>query len=445
MTPLVRRGHFDALADAVCAPGDRLDRVTLQLRAESSDFIRFNRGAVRQLTHVDQGFATLAVVRGRRRIECRIALTGRLDADVATLIAERRLLAGALAEVADDPYLLMPEVASHSARHDSGTLPDPAAVVDAVVRSAAGLDFVGFHAAGPVVRAFADSLGTRHWHHVESFHVDWCLYHSADRAVKSSYAGTRWHEPEFGRRIAAAAQRLDLLGRPPRRVEPGPHRAYFAPAAMGELLGMLGWGGFGLKARRTGTSCLMRLAHRDTQLDPRITIAEDTAHGIAPAFTTDGFLRPPAIPLVADGLAADTLNAARSAREYGLPANGANAQEVPESLSLAPGTLAESDALATLGTGLLVSNLWYLNFSDRPACRITGMTRFACLWVENGEPVAPIGVMRFDDSFLRMFGAGLVALTDRAELIPESGTYQERQLSSVSTPGAIVEGWRLVL
>ena len=445
MTALVRRDYFGALADGVCTAGDGLDRITLLFKAESSDFIRFNRGAVRQATHVDQGFATLAVVRDARRIECRIALTGRLDADVASLLAERRALAAALAEVADDPYLLMPEAASHSERHDTGALPDPAGVVNAVVRAAAGLDFVGFHAAGPVVRAFADSLGSRHWHHVESFHIDWCLYHSADRAVKTSYAGTHWHEAEFAQRVANAALRLALLGRSPRAVEPGAHRAYFTPAAMGELVGMLGWGGFGLKARRTGTSCLMRLAHRDAQLDPRVTITEDTAHGIAPAFTADGFLRPPAIPLVTGGIAIDTLNGARSAREFGLPANGANGQEMPESLCLAPGSLAEGHALAALDTGLLVSNLWYLNFSDRPACRITGMTRFACLWVENGQPVAPIGVMRFDDSFLRMFGEGLVALTDRAELIPESGTYQERQLSSVSTPGAIVEGWRLVL
>jgi predicted Zn-dependent protease len=151
------------------------------------------------------------------------------------------------------------------------------------------------------------------------------------------------------------------------------------------------------------------------------------------------------VSLVAAGLAVDTLVSTRSAREFGVPANGANASESPESTSLAPGSLPAADALAALGTGLAISNLWYLNYSDRPACRITGMTRFACLWVEDGRPVAPIGVMRFDDSFLRMFGEGLVALTDRAELIPENGTYLERQLGSVSTPGVIVEGWRLTL
>ena len=101
--------------------------------------------------------------------------------------------------------------------------------------------------------------------------------------------------------------------------------------------------------------------------------------------------------------------------------------------------------LHTLGTGLYVSDLWYLNYSDRQACRMTGMTRFACFWVEDGELVAPLDVMRFDDSFLRMFGEGLVGLTDRAETLPEAGTYQSRQLSSITTPAAIVDDWRLTL
>ena len=53
--------------------------------------------------------------------------------------------------------------------------------------------------------------------------------------------------------------------------------------------------------------------------------------------------------------------------------------------------------------------------------------------------------MRFDDSLLRMFGEGLVALTSEAELVPDNGTYGARTLRSVSAPGAIVEGFRLTL
>jgi predicted Zn-dependent protease len=444
-SPLTDKFAFDALAAAVCVADSGDERVTLSLKSEDSDFIRFNRAAVRQATHVSQGYATLAVVSGGRRIDTTLSLTGRLDADTATLRSQRSLLMAQLADVPEDPYLLLPDAVTSSTRDETGELASPAALIDAVADAAQGLDFVGFYAGGPVVRAFADSRGQRHWHRVESFHFDWCLYHAADQAVKTAYAGTHWDADEFARRVATGAQRMVLLAQAPHRLSPGAYRAYFTPTAMVELLGTLGWSGFSVKARRTGTSSLCRLEQGDAQLHPGINLDEDTSHSIAPSFTADGFCKPSVVTLIDAGRAGGTLNSPRSAREYGLEANGANAQESPEALRLAPGTLAEADALAALDTGLYVSNLWYLNYSDRQACRMTGMTRFACFWVEGGRLVAPLSVMRFDDSFLRLFGSGLVALTDRAETITEGGTYRERQLSSLTTPGALVDGWRLTL
>ncbi len=444
-SPLTDKFAFDALAAAVCVADSGAERVTLSLKSEDSDFIRFNRAAVRQATHVSQGYATLAVVSGGRRIDTTLSLTGRLDADTATLRSQRSLLMAQLVDVPEDPYLLLPDAVTSSTRDETGELASPAALIDAVADAAQGLDFVGFYAGGPVVRAFADSRGQRHWHRVESFHFDWCLYHAADQAVKTAYAGTHWDADEFARRVATGAQRMVLLAQAPHRLSPGAYRAYFTPTAMVELLGTLGWSGFSVKARRTGTSSLCRLEQGDAQLHPGINLHEDTSHSIAPSFTADGFCKPSVVTLIDAGRAGGTLNSPRSAREYGLEANGANAQESPEALRLAPGTLAEADALAALDTGLYVSNLWYLNYSDRQACRMTGMTRFACFWVEGGRLVAPLSVMRFDDSFLRLFGSGLVALTDRAETITEGGTYRERQLSSLTTPGALVDGWRLTL
>ncbi len=442
---MIERGEFDTLADAVCTTEGGLDRCMLLLHAEASTFIRFNGAQVRQATGVEQAHATVTVVRGQRRVEARVTLSGRPAHDLALLQRERALSVAALDDVADDPHLLLPDAPARSERIDTGRLPEAGGLVRRVAEAAAGLDFVGFYAGGPLLRAFADSLGSRHWHQVESFHFDWCLVQSADKAVKSFYAGTHWDGDEFSRRVAAGAAQLPLLALPPRRLEPGAYRSWFAPAAMAELLGTIAWAGLGARGRRTGTSSLMRLAHRDAVLNPEFSLTENLAEGLAPAFTAEGFVRPPRVSLVERGLATDTLNSARSAQEYGLPANGANANETPEALALAPGRLNAADPLATLGTGLYVSNLWYLNYSDRLACRMTGLTRFACLWVEDGRPVAPVTVMRFDDSFLRMFGEGLLGLGDRAELIPENGTYNERQLMSISTPGALVEGWRLTL
>jgi predicted Zn-dependent protease len=436
---------FQALAAAACAPRDGVDRVTLYLQAEASDFIRFNRAAVRQVTQVHQAYATLAVVRGARRVEAVVSLSARLDEDAARLLAEREALVAALDEVPDDPFLQLPEALHDSHRHDSGRLPTVAQVVGAVASAAAGLDFVGFYAGGPVVRAFADSRGQRNWHHVESFHIDWCLYHAADKAVKTAYAGTHWDDTAFAARIADGAARLPLLARPPRTLSAGGYRAYLAPAAVVELLGNAAWSGFGAKARRTSSSSLMRLAHGDARLAAGVHLREDTAHGPAPDFTEDGERKPPEVVLIEAGQARDTLNSRRSAREYGLPSNGANAAETPVALHLAGGTLPAADALQALDTGLYVSNLWYLNYSDRLACRMTGMTRFACFWVERGRLAEPLQVMRFDDSFLRMFGEGLVALTRETELVPDSSTYRERVLAATTAPGALIQDWKLTL
>src|SRR5205807_5910346 len=112
--------------------------------------------------------------------------------------------------------------------------------------------------------------------------------------------------------------------------------------------------------------------------------------------------------------------------------------EMPESLDMAGGELPMADALAALDTGLYIGNLWYLNFSDRPACRVTGMTRFASFWAENGKIVAPVNVMRFDDSVFRLFGDRLLALTSERELVVNGETYRNRSVSSMRLPGAVV-------
>src|SRR5205814_7034674 len=112
--------------------------------------------------------------------------------------------------------------------------------------------------------------------------------------------------------------------------------------------------------------------------------------------------------LITGGNLGQPLISPRSAKEYSLATNAANGGESPESLDMAAGSLAEGEVLQALDTGLYISNLWYLNFSDRSAGRITGMTRFATFWVEGGRIVAPVMPMRFDESIYRLLGDALV-------------------------------------
>jgi predicted Zn-dependent protease len=439
------RDYFESLASHVDSLARPAEVLVSRLSAEESDFIRFNKSAVRQATAVKQLQWELSLVHGAKRIDASVSLAGRLAPDRAALTSLVESLRAGIAEVPDDPFLLIETHPHHSAHERRGALPDAAQVIDEVLAAGRGLDLVGFHAAGPIHKGFASSLGVRHWHSVESFAFGWCLYHDRDKAVKSNYAGDTWESAAFESKMRFAREQLARLGERPRRLDPGAYRAFIAPAAMTEILGMLSWAGFGLKSRNTKQSALIRMAEQDARLSPLVTLRENTAEGIASAFQAEGFVRPPAVALVESGRLAAPLVSPRSSREYGVPTNGANAGETPESLDLAPGTLPEAAALEALGTGLYIGNLWYLNFSDRSACRLTGMTRFASFWVEDGRIRAPLEVMRFDDSAYRVLGENLEALTQERDLVPDADTYGERSTVSMRTPGALVRDFALTL
>jgi predicted Zn-dependent protease len=262
--------------------------------------------------------------------------------------------------------------------------------------------------------------------------------------VKTAYAGFEWDETQFLAKLEAAKEQLSLLHGPRRSVEPGEYRACLAPRAMEDLVGLLSWGGFSARARATRQSPLLRMQEGE-RLSPQVSLAESTAEGVAPGFQSDGFVKPAKVPLIAAGRLDRALVSPRSAKEYGLETNAAGGGEMPESLDMAAGELDTSEALAALDRGLYVSNLWYLNFSDRPAGRITGMTRFATFWVEGGRIVAPVSPMRFDDSIYRMLGANLLALTREREFLLDPSTYDERSTASARLPGALLRALRFTL
>jgi predicted Zn-dependent protease len=227
-------------------------------------------------------------------------------------------------------------------------------------------------------------------------------------------------------------------------LEPGEYRVYLAPHALEEITGLLSWGAFSARARATRQSALLRMEHGE-RLSPKVTLKERIAGALAPPFQEDGYLRPAEVTLIDRGALGASLVSPRSAREYGLTPNGANGRESPEAFDLAAGDLAESAALAALDDGLYVGNLWYLNYSDRPAARLTGMTRFATFRVKGGRIEAPIAALRFDDTLYRMLGENLIDLTRSRELMPSTSTYDERSTASANLPGALLAAMRFTL
>jgi predicted Zn-dependent protease len=411
---------------------------TCRLDAESSDFIRFNRAKVRQPGSVTQRYLRLHWIDDSRHAEESLTVSGDLARDREPIVGAVTRLRATLAELPDDPHLAYATEVRDTRDVRSGSLPPAESLVDSILDAARGLDLVGLYSGGPVYRGFANSFGQRNWHEVASFNLQWSLYHRADKAVRSAYSGFAWDPSAFVAKMAGARERLALLARPSSSLGPGRYRAYLTPNAMEEIAGMLCWGGFSGRALQTRQSCLFRLNAGAAELNPSVAFSERTADGVAPAFQDEGFTRPDEVPLVAGGRMVGSLVSPRTAQEFRLPHNGANASEAPESLDMQGGELSDDDALNLLDRGLYIGNLWYLNFSDRPACRLTGMTRFASFWVEDGKIVAPVDVMRFDDSVFRLLGKELVGLTRDPELLVSSDTYRQRSVASMRLPGAVV-------
>ena len=336
------------------------------------------------------------------------------------------------------------EVHSSEARRQN-FLPDSREVVANIIERASGLDLVGIYAAGSIYRGFANSLGQRNWYESYPFNLDWSLYLQGDKAVKTSYAGFAWEADAFAQKLADAKSQLAVLKLPPRTIKPGQYTVYLAPAALAEVTDMLSWNAFGLKAHRTKQTSLLKMVEAGVSMNSAVTLRENTAEGLAPDFSDSGYRRPSQVNLITKGHHQDCLVSPRSAKEYGVATNAAGDGESPQSLELAAGTIARSDVPKMLGEGLYINNLWYLNYSDQSACRMTGLTRFASFWVEDGEIRQPLNVMRFDESALRMLGDKLVGLTKERDMIMSAHTYERRSVNSAHLPGAVIKDFSFTL
>lgn len=439
------QGLFDHLASDLSTGLGADEGFTLSLAAEESSFVRFNHGRVRQPGDVSQGVVNLRWIVGRRHASTQLSVTGLPEADRATLRQERDRLRSVVPGLPQDPHLLLNTSPQNTRSVQESALPEPERIVEEVCAAADGLDLVGILATGGLHRAFANHLGQRNAYTSHAALLDWSLVAGGDKAVKLSYGGTSFDLGEIGARMAQGREQLQALQRAPRTIPPGRYRAYLAPAAVEELLSLLSWDGFSCRAQRAGSSPLGRLIAGREQLDSRVSLSEDTAGGIGPDFQGDGFIKPDLVPLIAEGRHAGCLVSPRSALEYGLDQNGASASESPSSLSMAAGDLPRERALEALGTGVWISNLWYLNHSDRNAGRITGMTRFATFWVEGGEIVAPLSVMRFDDRIYDLLGGALEAITAERDLLPSASTYGARSTDSARVPGLLLGGLTFTL
>jgi predicted Zn-dependent protease len=435
--------YFFQLADDLAGACRGREVLLLGFSGEQSDFVRFNQGRLRQAGAVRQQYLCLELIDGPKHAKETLALCGELRADLHRAKESLKHLRELLTGAPEDPYLLYATDVRHTEQVGRDRLRPTEECVEAILAAGQGRDLVGLFAQGGVFSGFANSLGQRNTFAAHSFHFEWCFYAHGDKAVKSSYAGLEWSDDAFGRKVDSAVEQLEILSRPPKTIPPGEYRVYLAPAAMNDFVGFLGYGGFGLKAHRTKSTPLLKMLEAGARLHESVSLTENTREGLAPNFTAQGFIKPDHVELVRHGDLVGSLVSPRSAKEYDQPVNTGG--EVPVSLDMAGGDVDADEAPARLDEGVYANQLWYLNYSDMPAGRITGMTRFATFWVEGGRFAAPLNVMRFDETIYRALGENLLGLTHQRDFLPSSETYGQRSTASARLPGALIDRFRFTL
>ncbi len=436
---------FNQLIETLLIKKTVNEQFTIKLNSERSQFTRFNHAKVRQTGCVTDGWIELNLMEDQHSSFRQFPFTGNWDLDWQVAYKALQELRDELLLLPVDPYLVVPSGTLTSRETHSGKLLTAEAVVPTVLGLVTNLDFTGIYAGGSVIKAYADSSGQKHWFATDSFTLDYSLFTTSGQAVKGNFAGINWNEQAYIAKINQAKEQLALLSQTPQELPRGQYKTYFAPAAVADLLMMLSWAAISEADIQQGNSALAALARQEKQLSPAFSLKENFQRGLVPRFNELGEMAALELSVIEQGILVNTLVNSRTAKEYDKIANGANISETLRAPEVSPGNLTSEQIMASLDTGLYVSNLHYLNWSDRPTGRITGMTRYACFWVENGEIVAPIENLRFDESLYRFWGENLVDLTTFQEFIPEVGTYEGRQLGGSLVPGILVNDFTYTL
>ncbi|MBT3251589.1 MAG: TldD/PmbA family protein [Candidatus Marinimicrobia bacterium] len=421
------------------------EKLKISFGAESSQFIRFNGAKVRQTGLVDDAVLAMELISGKRTTSGSITVSGNVDQDYKNALDELLRLRNDVSQLPEDPFIVEPENLGSSREEHTGELPDSENCLEDIIPPFNRVDMSGILASGRIMQGNMNSVGQKHWFATDTFSLDYSLITPTEKMVKATYAGTNWDHEDYQAFVGKSIEKLELMQLPPKRIEPGNYRTFIASAGVADILRMFSWGGTSEAAIQQGESAFCKMRNENIRLSEKFSLSEDFRNGTVPRFNANGETAPELLQIIDKGKLVNTLISTRTAKEYNKKSNFASGGEGFRSPVMAGGSLNEDDVLNELGTGVYLSNLHYLNWSDQIGGRITGMTRYACFWVEDGKIVAPIENMRFDDSLYNFFGDNLEAVTDRARMNPEVGTYEGRELGGTFCPGILLSSFALTL
>ena len=399
-----------ALAAANAGEGGALAEVT----RERSLMLRYARNRPTQSTAVDDVTVEIAVARGGRVGKASTNATD--DESLAACARQAEVAAEAMARSArDEGYPGFPEPAPVR----TGDTFDPAtAALDASLGGRAlseafevagrhGVEAHGTWTVGDVEVAVASSTGVALSERVtDSFMKVVCIAPGgrSGYATEASRAVSDLHPAEIAERSAGKA----AVSGEPVALEPGEYPVVLEPAAVSDLLSMLGWLTFNGLAYNEDRSALSgRLGHKLTS--PAINLSDSPRfpRTLQRAFDAEGVPKAP-MPLIQDGVAMnvvhDTVTGARAgtgSTGHATAPGGSTYGPIPCNLVLVGGGAQDAAELCRpIERGIYVTRLWYVNAVRPKETLLTGVTRDGTFLIEDGEIARPAVDMRFTDSAL---------------------------------------------
>ena len=439
------KDNFKSFADLLFKELKEGESLTLHLGAEKTLFNRFSQSKLRQTTDVNQGDVQLSFNDGSKKVGHEINFTEDLELNIINGKKTLQFAREELAFLPNDPYLVPVAMGGESCKESLGNLLDGEQSFKELLTPLATSDSVGIYTSGKQLDCLADSKGTYHSFETDSFYVDYSLFSPTQKAVKDSFGMKKWDSSFFEKRIKQKQRELELMGKTEKVLAPGAYRVYLSPRATNDLVSMLGWYGLSYADFKQGQSCLADLEDNKKSFSEKFSLTEDFSLGLTPQYNSLGEVSSETTPLIDKGQLSSFLISSRSSKEYSVDSNFADEGESPRSLSMNSGELKEEDILKELGTGIYISDVWYLNWSDVAGARVTGMTRYACFWVEDGKMVGPIKHMRFDESLYNCLGDSLIAVTKEQEIIPSTDSYGSRSFGGSRFPGIICDNFHFTL
>jgi predicted Zn-dependent protease len=226
----------------------------------------------------------------------------------------------------------------------------------------------------------------------------------------------------------------------------GTCRVLLKPQAVNSLIATYGYAALGANAYATGRSAVSgRLGEQ--VVSELITLVDDggDADGLPSGFDAEGNVRRRTSLIESGVLTGVVSDQRRAGLTGGVPTGHAvpdgwrfGGDPVPSHLLLAAGEATDDELLAECGSGLVVNRLDYLRVLHPKETLVTGTTRDATYWAEDGKLVAWHPQLRFTFRMVDVLNAvlGVGSVRERCD---------QTFMDSVVVPSLLIDAGPLVL